>query len=151
MVIRKADKKDLISIMKLNNELFELELAEYDMYLVKNWPLSEEGKKYFSDAIKNDVVFVAEIDGEVVGYVLGRIANIPYYSFALAELCNMCVQKEFRCKGIGRDLVQNLIDHFKSIGIDKFIVTASFKNKYAKEFYKKLGFVESNITFVKFD
>lgn len=65
MFIRKAKLKDLSKIQKLNNDLFDLELAEFDKYLIKDWPLSKEGEKYFENAIKQSCVLVVEADNEV--------------------------------------------------------------------------------------
>ncbi len=150
MIIRKAEIKDLKTIQNLNNQLFELELEKFDKYLIKGWSFSEQGKDYFENAIKNSFVIVAEIDGEVVGYLLAEEVDIPYYSFKIAELCNMCVDENFRRKGVGANLYKEFEKYFKSQNIENFIVTASFKNESAKNFYKKMGFVETNSTFSKF-
>ncbi|MBQ8431021.1 MAG: hypothetical protein IJX26_03680, partial [Clostridia bacterium] len=72
MIIRKATIEDLSRIQELNNELFELEIANYDKYLIKDWPLSNEGKAYFENAIRESFVVVAEIENQVVGYLLGE-------------------------------------------------------------------------------
>ena len=52
MFIRKAEIKDLERIQELNNQLFDLEIENFDEYLIKNWPLSTEGRNYFLNAIK---------------------------------------------------------------------------------------------------
>lgn len=150
MLIRKATINDLQKIRELNNELFELELACFDKYLIKDWPLSDEGKIYFENAIKNSFVIVAEVDNKVVGYLLGEENNIPYYNFKIAELCNMCVDEKYRKLGIGKALYKEFEKHFTELGIIHFMVTASFKNENAKTFYKKIGFTEANTTFIKF-
>ena len=150
MTIRKAELKDLQRIQELNNELFELELANFDKHLIKNWPLSKEGREYFENAISESFVVVAEIDGKVVGYLLGEESKIPYYDFKIAELCNMCIDGNYRKQGIGNALYKEFEKHFKEQGINHFTVTASFKNENAKSFYKKMGFEEANSTFTKF-
>ncbi len=134
----------------MNNQLFELELENFDKYLIKDWPLSDEGRVYFEDAISNSFVVVAEIDGKIVGYLLGGEIDIPYYNFRIAELCNMCVDSDYRKRGIGVALYAEFEKYFKGIGIEHFMVTASFKNESAKAFYRKMGFEEANSTFVKF-
>ena len=53
----------------------------------------------------------------------------------------MCVDENYRKQGIGRALYENFEIYYKSKNIDKFMVTASFKNESAKNFYKKMGFV----------
>ena len=150
MLIRKAEIRDLRDIQELNNQLFELEIASFDEYLIKDWPLSNKGKQYFETAIKDSYVIVAEVDGNVVGYLLGEECNIPYYNFKIAELCNMCVDKNYRKQGIGNKLYSEFENHYKKQGVEHFIVTASYKNENAKQFYKKMGFKEANSTFTKF-
>lgn len=150
MLIRKAEIRDLRDIQELNNQLFELEIASFDEYLIKDWPLSNEGKQYFETAIKDSYVIVAEVDGNVVGYLLGEECNIPYYNFKIAELCNMCVDKNYRKQGIGNKLYSEFENNYKKQGVEHFIVTASYKNENAKQFYKKMGFKEANSTFTKF-
>ena len=150
MLIRKATFKDLQRIQELNNELFDLELANFDKYLIKDWPLSNEGKQYFENAIKDSFVIVAEINNNVIGYLLGEESDIPYYNFKIAELCNMCIDSNYRKQGIGNALYKEFEKSFKEKGITHFIVTASFKNENAKAFYKKMGFEEANSTFIKF-
>jgi len=149
-LIRKATLKDLQRIQELNNELFDLELANFDKYLIKDWPLSKEGKKYFENAIKESFVIVAEIDDKVVGYLLGEESDIPYYNFKIAELCNMCIDSNYRKQGIGNALYNEFERAFREQGVTHFMVTASFKNENAKSFYKKMGFEEANSTFIKF-
>lgn len=152
--IRKATLKDLNAIQALNNQLFDLELECFDPHLVRNWPLSSEGKEYFTNAIKNDYVIVAEtqVDGGgiLVGYLLAEKVDIPYYAFPIVELCNMCVDKDYRKHGIGKLLFAEFEKHFTSLGITNLTVTASYKNSSAQAFYKKMGFTEANLTFTKF-
>ena len=150
MLVRKTELKDLQRIQELNNQLFELELANFDKYLIKGWPLSKEGKEYFENAIKDSFVIVAEIEGNVVGYLLGEESDIPYYNFKIAELCNMCIDSKDRKQGIGNALYKEFERPFREQGITHFTVTASFKNENAKSFYKKMGFEEANSTFTKF-
>ncbi len=150
MIIRQAVQKDLKDIQTLNNQLFDLELKSFDCYLIKGWPLTKEGKEYFEDAIKNDCVFVAEENSNIIGYLLGAKVDIPYYNFEIAEICNMFVKDSFRGKGVGKQLINSFFDYYKNLGISHFTVTASFKNESAKNFYKKMGFEEGNVTFVKF-
>ena len=133
MLVRKAELKDLRRIQELNNQLFELELANFDKYLIKDWPLSKEGKEYFENAIKESFVVVAEIDNKVVGYLLGEESDIPYYNFKIAELCNMCIDSNYRKQGIGNALYKEFENSFNEQGITHFIVTASFKNESAKK------------------
>ena len=63
----------------------------------------------------------------------------------------MCVDLKYRNQGIGKALYEAFEKYYKEIGISHFIVTSSYKNESAQNFYKKMGFEEANLTFVKFE
>lgn len=150
MKIRNATLKDVQSIQELNNQLFDLELKESDVYLIKDWPLSKEGEEYFTNAILNGYVLVCENKNLIVGYLLGEEIEVPYYNFKIAELCNMCIDTNYRKTGIGQKLFEKFKADFEERNIKNFTVTASFKNISAINFYKKLGFIETNLTLTQF-
>ena len=100
--IRKANMADLFEIQKLNKELFELEFNNFDSTLIEDWPLTKEGKGYFENAIKNDIVLVACIEQKIVGYLAGTLnSQFSYNNIMQAELDNMCIMNEYRKSGIG--------------------------------------------------
>ncbi|MCL1892021.1 MAG: hypothetical protein FWF97_01850 [Alphaproteobacteria bacterium] len=70
IAIQKATLQDLQDIQNLNNQLFELELANYDPDLVPEWPLTEEGAAYFKDMIENHFVLIAKDAGGVRSVIL---------------------------------------------------------------------------------
>lgn len=147
LIIRNADLKDLEIIQKLNNELFDLELKNYDTTLVKDWAISNEGKKYFEDLINNHFVVVALLDDEIVGYLAGTINEKgSYENIQYGEINNMFIKDSYRGYGVGKALVNEFKMYCKSKGINDLIVTASAKNKNAINFYKKNGFEEFNLT-----
>lgn len=139
LIIRNADLKDLEIIQKLNNELFDLELKNYDTTLVKDWAISNEGKKYFEDLINNHFVVVALLDDEIVGYLAGTINEKgSYENIQYGEINNMFIKDSCRGYGVGKALVNEFKMYCKSKGINDLIVTASAKNKNAINFYKKM-------------
>lgn len=147
LIIRNADLKDLEIIQKLNNELFDLELKNYDTTLVKDWAISNEGKEYFEDLINNHFVMVALLDDEIVGYLAGTINEKgSYENIQYGEINNMFIKDSCRGYGVGKALVNEFKMYCKSKGINDLIVTASAKNKNAINFYKKNGFEEFNLT-----
>ena len=145
--IRKATIDDLTSIQELNNSLFDLEVKNFDDTLKRGWPFEKEGKVYFEDMIKNEIVFVAEVEEVVVGYLAGSICEqISYITETFAELDNMCINEEYRRFGIGTLLINELKKYCKEINIQNIKVTASAKNSRAIQFYMKNGFEDYNIT-----
>ena len=147
IIIRKTTIEDLRIIQELNNSLFELEKENYDSTLIKDWPLTEVGKEYFTDLINNSYVIVAELDNNIVGYLAGTINEKgSYEEVQYGEINNMFIKDEYRGLGIGNSLINSFKDYCKSNNINNLKVTASFKNKDAIEFYKKNGFDEFDLT-----
>lgn len=145
--IRKANLDDVTIIQRLNNQLFKLEKENYDPTLVTGWPLTEEGKMYFTDLIKNSYVIVATLNDEIVAYLAGTINEQgSYEEVQYGEINNMLVQDKCRGLGIGQLLVDNFKQYCKENNIENLKVEASAKNKNAINFYRKNGFEEFNIT-----
>ena len=150
IAIRKARIDDLYDIQMLNNDLFNLELKNYDSSLKEHWPMSKDGEIYFRRMILNNIVIVASKEDEVVGYLAGTLnTQNSYHKTVQAELDNMCIKEDYRHLGIGK----RLFKAFSNICIDNDIneikVTASFQNRSAISFYKELGFGEADITLKK--
>lgn len=147
MDIRRANLNDLDIICELNNQLFKLEKENYDSTLVDNWPLTNEGKEYFEDLIKNHYVIVALLNDKIVGYLAGTIEEKESYELIqYGEINNMLVTEECRGTGIGRKLIDNFKEYCKNHSINNIKVVASFKNKDAINFYHKNGFEDFNLT-----
>lgn len=144
--IRKASNDDLYEIQRLNNELFELEYHNFDPTLIENWPLSKEGEEYFKNAIKDNIVLVATLNNVIIGYLAGTLnSQYSYNSTIQAELDNMCIMKEYRRLGIGRKLFEEFKKICKENRINEIKVVASYSNLNAIDFYKRNGFIESEV------
>lgn len=147
VIIRKAELADLNSIQKLNDNLFDLEFNNFDDTLKREWALEKEGQEYFEDMIKNEIVFVAQIEGKIVGYLAGSICEqISYITETFAELDNMCIDDEYRRYGIGTLLMNEFKKYCKEKNMQNIKVTASAKNNRAIQFYRKNGFEDYNVT-----
>lgn len=147
IIIRKAQLEDLNIIQNLNNELFKLEKENYDSTLVRDWPLSEDGKQYFEDLIINHYVIVAIKDDKIVGYLAGSINEKgSYEEIQYGEINNMLVDNNFRGLGIGQLLIDKFKQYCKDNNINNLKVVASVKNIKAIEFYKNNGFNDFDIT-----
>ena len=147
MIIRKAILDDLNDICNLNNELFKLEKEKYDPTLIIDWPISNEGKEYFTDMINNQYVIVAIQDNNVVGYLAGSIEEkVSYELIQYGEINNMLVSDSCRGMGIGKQLIDNFKIYCRENNIYNIKVVASYRNKDAINFYHKNGFEEFNLT-----
>jgi len=138
--IRKASLNDLKEVQELNAKLFENQY-EYDKDLVLNWPLSKDGKQYFSDLIENGIVYIACDDNNIVGYIAGSFdKGLPYLIKKVAEIDNMYVNEKYRGQNIG----SMLIDIFKKVcnenNIFHYDVSVYWENAKGISFYERNGF-----------
>lgn len=146
--IRKATIEDLGSISKLNKELFEYEIKYGDEYS-QDWTYSEGAQSYFKRRIESErgIVLVAEVDGEVVGYMLSFIADYSYRLPAtIAEIENTFIREEFRGKRIGKKLAEETKRIAKEKGAKRLKVIATLKNTRGIEFYHSIGLKDFDLT-----
>ena len=147
IIIRQATIDDLEKIQNLNYELFKLETENYDTTLIVDWPLSNDGKKYFEDLINNEYVIIALNNANVIGYLAGTInEKVSYEMIQYGEINNMLVDNNYRGTGIGKKLINQFKEYCKSKDINNLKVVASAKNSNAIEFYRKQGFEDFDIT-----
>lgn len=148
-IIRKAEKKDLEDVLRLNFDLFKKEYREYDKSLSLKWTYGV-GKKYFKDRItkKDGFVEVVENNNKIIGYMCGGMSERLFYrkKARYAELENMIIDKKLRGKGIGKRLTKDFINWCKKNKADYIFVTAFAKNESALNLYRKSGFKDYNLT-----
>ena len=85
-----------------------------------------------------------EIATNIRSYVLAYEKNIPIgvgalhiFSPFLGEIRSLAVNKDYQNKGIGKKIVNFLLEEAKKIGLKEVLVLT-----YQKEFFEKIGFRE---------
>jgi ribosomal-protein-alanine N-acetyltransferase len=82
---------------------------------------------------------VAEKQGHIVGYAVGRIVGLE------GELVSIAVRPELRRRGVGSALWTGLCDFFQRAGVKAVRLHVRLSNLVARAFYTKLGFEERGI------
>lgn len=151
--IRKATRKDLKSILRLNSLLFNKEYREYDKTLNTRWPKTKKAQKYFLSRINTSSGFVrvAEAKGRIVGYFCGGIIKPRSYQkhAIFAELENTLIETAYRSKGIGSSFMRQFLEWCKEKQVRYLLVEASAENNRAIDFYRSHGFSDLNLTLLK--
>lgn len=141
VLIRKATYDDIKAMAKVNVDSWRSTYKSIvpDTYLDNmSYGLRE---KSFQKALDDEqiIVYAAEEDEEVVGYIIGgknrEIEEFPAYE---GELYALYLLKEFHGRGIGKELVSKLFDELKAHGIQHVMVKV-LKENPAKIFYQRLG------------
>jgi GNAT superfamily N-acetyltransferase len=97
------------------------------------------------------VIFVAEDNNKIIGYLAGDIKNATSWrkKMKIVEGESMFVLPEYRSQGIGSKLFEEFFKWAKEKGATRVSLTASFANVKAIKFYKKLGFKEYDLVLEK--
>ncbi|MFX0092231.1 MAG: GNAT family N-acetyltransferase [Candidatus Hodarchaeota archaeon] len=114
----------------------------------KRYATLASGQEEWKDFIKacldqsNHCILVAEDWlGRVIGYIHGSFYPWPmspneYYG----SLNTIAINPEAQGQGIGKKLVQALLDWFREENIQHISVHVDYRNRIALRLYKKLGF-----------
>ena len=79
---------------------------------------------------------VAEVDGEVAGYIGSQTV------MGETDMMNVAVHPEYRRQGVAERLVISLIEHLRLRSSHCLTLEVRASNEPAKNLYAKLGFVE---------
>lgn len=102
-----------------------------------------------SDRLKNidgkrETVYVAEIDGTVVGYIHAEIYNTLYYE-SMINILGIAVSSDYRRKGIGRALLSRAEEWGKESGVKIVRLNSGGSRKEAHDFYRAMGYDDEKL------
>ncbi len=89
-------------------------------------------------AANPDGCFVAEMDRRLVGYVTTVINPLA----GRGTIANLAVLATAQGKGVGRKLIERVLDHFRSLGLVQARIDTLETNEVGKHLYPDLGFKE---------
>ena len=96
------------------------------------YPLSLLNRLYANNP---DSFLVAEVDGKIVGYLIGVLRW-----GATGHIMAVGVYPEYRRRGVGTALVVHMLDVLRMKGARNVRLEARKSNITAQQFYQKLGF-----------
>jgi ribosomal protein S18 acetylase RimI-like enzyme len=141
--IRPADPGDADALGRMGAGLARLHhdwdperfLLEDDVEEGYRWWLTRESKN------KKAVVLVAELDGKIVGYAYGRAEPRDWNLLldAYGGFHDLWLEPEARGSGLGEQLVREMVQRLKAMGVPRIVLSTSAKNDAAQRFFAKLG------------
>lgn len=144
MPIRIEGTKDteLLSILNcdVQNIHYEIEPSLFKPYS------KEDMKKFFEEVLneKNTCAFVAYYENCSAGYVLISKKDVPetqyHCNLLTAYIDQICVEKNFKGKGIGKALIDFVKDFARKNKIKRVALDYSQKNLNAGNFFRSQGF-----------
>ncbi|MDF2892029.1 MAG: N-acetyltransferase [Clostridia bacterium] len=137
LVVRKAVNEDIPQIQELSKQAFGM-YAEGAGIAAIVGELNET-YEYLNVEINNKLIFVAELDGMIVGSV-----RVEVYDDKTAYLSRFGVKGEYQSKGIGQILMNEVDNSMKKLGIYKlYLHTASRMLSLVRFYYGRGFYIES--------
>lgn len=124
MKLRRLEERDIDTIIKYE-----------ELYLG-----SSLGRNQFEIELKNPYAYfiVSEIENKIVGYISSTLEEY-------GEILNFFVVSEYRNQGIGKTLLNSVIEEAKKNKIKSLYLEVSEKNENAINLYKSFDFKVSHI------
>jgi ribosomal-protein-alanine N-acetyltransferase len=85
---------------------------------------------------------VAELDGQLIGFALGALVDLRSEMFVREKsghVADIFVEEAYRRQGVGRKLVDGLVDWFRLSGAHQTEWSVATQNTTARAFWKTIG------------
>jgi predicted N-acetyltransferase YhbS len=134
--VRLMEAEDFDAIVQIDERV--LGSSRIDYYRLKFEKLVQS-----KDHVPSSLV--AEAEGKVVGFVMGELYIGEFGLSREATLDTIGVDPTYQNKGIGRLLIQEYMDHVKTLGIQKVNTLVDEKDSELVSFFKVNKFAPSKI------
>jgi len=134
MVLRNIKKQDAVKIANLYKVVWE----EYEGKISSKFlnSILDDSRKVESQIKKNSIFLVYEnSNGKIVGVVRGSIEH-----GGVAKISILVVDPMFRCKGIGRKLLDCFLKKVKRLGVHRVYLYSHKRLIPAIKLYESVGF-----------
>ncbi len=150
-MIRKGNMQDINDIIDLWQEMMDFHIQRSDLYQLKH-----NAREIYTEYIKNlfkhpdYIILVHEAGNKVVGYLIAMESfDPPVYAERTGLILEICVDENYRNKGIGKNLISKIEDNFIEKGIKRAECMVSDFNEVSKGFWFKRGYKPYNLMCVK--
>jgi GNAT superfamily N-acetyltransferase len=139
MKIRIAKESDYENLMNLYNKF-----VGNDRYSKLD---NDSFKKVITN--KNNFIFVAEDNSKLIGFATFSVRLVVRYPKPIAELDELFVDENYRRAGVGKMLMNMILDKAKELGCYRLFIESHYDHKGAHKFYESLGFTNYGYHFIK--
>lgn len=137
--IRQVTEDDLPTILEIDHRITGSERA----MTYASRPLGYVGGEL-------SISMIAEIDGQIAGFLFGRLIDSPYGHADTASLEVIGVDPAYRRRGIGTRLVLAFTEHCQQEGAKSVRIVVSWHDWWYLSFLRSLGFVRGEMAeFIK--
>ncbi len=136
--IRNAKISDLGEMLTIYNEVVRTSPVTFDL----NEQTLEEREEWFRQFNEKYPIFVAEHDGEILGYAcLTKFRPKPAYTDTVED--SVYIKKKARGNGVGSMLLTKLIREARQQGHHSIIAVIANDESSSVKLHEKFGFVKT--------
>lgn len=142
--IRSMEPRDLDAVAKLAGRLVRMH-HDLDPQRFIHLPNPEKGyARYFASELESDdvVLIVAEVGGDVAGYLYARMEPRSYNELrdACGAIHDVFVDDSARKKGVGEALLREGMKRLKDRGAPRVVLLTAVQNEAAQRLFARVGF-----------
>lgn len=131
---------ELVKLIRLYENVFEMETFKYP------------SQSYLKKILKNEntIFLVARYEDDIVGGLTAHQLASTYFEANEVYVYDLAVHQDFQRKGIGSQLIEELKEISCSNGDKEIFLQADIDDKYAIDFYNKIGGIPENVIHFSF-
>ena len=116
------------------------------IYTAVNRPFTpNQQRRYIANLSDREGLFVAKVDGQVVGFQSLDLFAKYTDSFDHVGVIGTFILPEWRRKGVAQLLAEHVIDFARKNHYEKFVIYIRAGNTKAQAFYKSIGYVQKGV------
>jgi len=139
-----ATEQDLPHMVEMLAELFTLE-SDFQPDPAKQL----RGLRTILDEPELGKLFVLRVEGKVAGMANALITISTAEGARALLLEDVIVRREYRGRGLGKQLIEHVLNWAKQRGMERVTLLADRDNRPALDFYSKQGFEPSHMTVMR--
>jgi L-amino acid N-acyltransferase YncA len=140
IVLRPATAADAEAICRVYNQGIEDRIATLETEL----RTPEERRQWLAARGPRHPVYVAEAEETVVGWSSLNVYN-PRPAYQYVSDFSIYIERGWRGKGVGRRLLEHLVEQARALGYHKMMLSAFPFNASGVALYERMGFTRAGV------
>lgn len=145
ITIRRLRADDIDAIIEIDAKAIGEAKPEYwrrklALYLAEQDLEAITAADQFLSGIDPQLARVAEVNGRVVGFMIGEIRSWEFRQPPTGWITAMAVHPDYRRQGIGRRLLAEVLDYFREKGIENVRTMVEWSDGEVLSFFTAMGF-----------
>ena len=145
MEVVRALKSDIPAILEIWKELMDFHVPFDSRYTLSDDAEESMGENLARLIVAEDALVIMAVENtKPLGFGIARIRNYPpvFIKQTHGSIEDFAVSSEHRRKGIGELILKEILDWFRSQGIDRVELRVASMNTVGYSFWRKQGFTD---------